>query len=249
MEYRVAQIEDHTWRIEEYNESASAYCYLVEGTKTAALIDTGFGTIPLKEVVGSLTSLPIVVLLTHGHADHIGNTGAFDTVYMNRKDVELYKLHETKEVRHFFSSPKDKLYPTKKVDEIKPLEEHMIISLGGRDLRVIETPGHSAGSVCFIDEQSQMLFTGDTCCEADVLMVLDYAATIEEFKNSMDKLLKETFKATWAGHHHVPVDREVLEEFKEAAVMLINGEASGIDAEIGGQKAKRFQWKRIAIVY
>ena len=46
--------------------------YLAEGTERAALLDTGFGFGELKGYVDSLTPMPYVVLLSHGHMDHAG---------------------------------------------------------------------------------------------------------------------------------------------------------------------------------
>ena len=93
MEYRIKAIDESTWQIEEYNENASVYMYLLAGKKKAILIDTGFGTIDLKKIVQSLTSLPVEVILTHGHADHIGGTSFFERVYLNEKDRQVYQQH------------------------------------------------------------------------------------------------------------------------------------------------------------
>ena len=46
MKYRIEKLNDQTWLIEECDEKASAYMYLLTGTEKALLIDTGFGTIP-----------------------------------------------------------------------------------------------------------------------------------------------------------------------------------------------------------
>lgn len=71
MNYFVETLDRDTWFLKEYNESASAYMYLLKGTKRALLIDSGFGTIPLRAICEKLTDLPITLALTHGHADPI----------------------------------------------------------------------------------------------------------------------------------------------------------------------------------
>ena len=67
--------------------------YLIEGTKKAVLIDTCAGVGHLRDVVEGLTDKPLAVLLTHGHVDHAPGAAEFDEVYMNRKDLDLYKKH------------------------------------------------------------------------------------------------------------------------------------------------------------
>ena len=75
MNYHIEKLNEQTWLIEEYSNTASAYMYLLTGKEKALLIDTGFGTIPLKSICEELTVLPVTVALTHGHVDHIGGTG------------------------------------------------------------------------------------------------------------------------------------------------------------------------------
>ena len=76
MNYRIEKLNEQTWLIEEYSNTASAYMYLLTGKERALLIDTGFGTIPLKSICEELTVLPVIVALTHGHVDHIGGSMA-----------------------------------------------------------------------------------------------------------------------------------------------------------------------------
>ena len=66
MNYHIEKLNEQTWLIEEYSNTASAYMYLLTGKEKALLIDTGFGTIPLKSICEELTGLPVTVALTHG---------------------------------------------------------------------------------------------------------------------------------------------------------------------------------------
>ena len=58
MNYHIEKLNEQTWLIEEYSNTASAYMYLLTGKEKALLIDTGFGTIPLKSICEELTVLP-----------------------------------------------------------------------------------------------------------------------------------------------------------------------------------------------
>ena len=66
--------------------------YLVEGREKAALIDTGSGAGDLKACVEALTSLPILVLITHGHVDHAMGAPQFEKVYMSMLDLSLIHI-------------------------------------------------------------------------------------------------------------------------------------------------------------
>ena len=78
-----AQISRHVTRITGVTQELM---YLVEGETKAALIDTGLGVGDLATYIKTLTSKPIVVILTHGHFDHIGGASFFSQAHLNEKD-------------------------------------------------------------------------------------------------------------------------------------------------------------------
>lgn len=101
--------------------------------------------------------------------------------------------------------------------------------LGDRLLRIIHISGHSYGSICILDEKNRWLFTGDTCCKANVLFELDFCASVKTYSESIGKLLqmKKAYTATWPAHHEKPVSAQILEQFYEAAKVILSGEYQG----------------------
>lgn len=249
MQYRTEQLDQHTWLIEEYNETSSVYMYLLEGVREALLIDTGNGTIPLEEICRDLTCLPVTVALTHGHADHIGGTGRFENVWIARADEPLYRLHSTDELRRIFAGAE--YSPAKAAEELQFFEEGRVFDLGGRTVEVIATPGHSVGSVCFLDRERRQMFTGDTCCKAHVLLQLDHAAPIEIFLDSIRKLLdlQDYYDITWPGHHEKPVGKDVIRQFLAAAEGLLSGTMEGREMEHPAGKCRLLEYRDIGIEY
>lgn len=70
--FTVEKIDNDTFAISEYKHWEETHCYLLCGRKSAILIDTCLGVSNIKKVIESLTSLPIMVITTHVHWDHIG---------------------------------------------------------------------------------------------------------------------------------------------------------------------------------
>ena len=68
---RITAISDTVWSIED----DAAMMYLIAGTESALLLDTGLGLLDLPAVCRSLTPLPVRVLLTHAHGDHALGAG------------------------------------------------------------------------------------------------------------------------------------------------------------------------------
>jgi len=103
---------------------------------------------------------PKMVLLTHGHFDHV--FGAARTaagygipVYMDPKEAEVLDRNDDA-TRGFGFTPVDRNFET--ID----IKEGDVLHFGQTDLTVISTPGHTPGGVCFHDEKDKVLLSGDT---------------------------------------------------------------------------------------
>src|SRR4030042_60966 len=84
------------WQISDHG---SDNIYLVEGSDSAMLIDNGLGTADLASFVKTLTSKPLIVVITHGHPDHAGSNYQFEKVYIHPADAEAAKAVNRPESR------------------------------------------------------------------------------------------------------------------------------------------------------
>ncbi|MDQ2683909.1 MAG: MBL fold metallo-hydrolase, partial [Chloroflexota bacterium] len=85
--FRVREEPAGVWIIEEPLHSEQVKSYLVLGSARAALIDTGMGVGDIRALVESLTSLPVIVLQSHAHNDHIGGSWQFDEVLVHQLEA------------------------------------------------------------------------------------------------------------------------------------------------------------------
>jgi len=134
-------------------------CYLVmdDDTKELAIIDPGGQTNILEKEIKLLGAKPKFILLTHGHMDHVGAVVELSNkfsipFYIN--EIEENYIKNDKSV--FGSLPKASGY----------LKEGDTLKLGDEVIKVIETPGHTAGGICFLI--ADKLFTGDTLFQGSV---------------------------------------------------------------------------------
>lgn len=240
--YTAYPIHDGTYLIEEKTKLNQGLCYLICGEEKALLVDTGLGYEDLPDAVKALTDLPIEVVNTHGHVDHIGGNHFFDHIWLHEKDREIFKRHTDPnytlgmlaEGMPAFLKPLLKLL-TKKMLHVDPsgsylyFGDDMVFHLGGRDIEVIPTPGHTPGSVCLLDRKNKLLFTGDTVCEQGILLHFKgEGCPPETFHDSVKRLisLQDTFDTIWPGHHSYPVEKGYLEEYEICSRQIIGGSAS-----------------------
>ena len=109
----------------------------------------------------------------------------------------------------------------KQPSEIADLKEEPII-LGRRRFDVIHTPGHTKGSVCLLDRENNLLFSGDTVCGRRVMLSFEESETGDVFKESIKRLTEVTNADTeiYCGHSRRPLKKEVLNKYYVCASAL-----------------------------
>jgi len=172
-----ARIAHGTYEIGEFD---CASIFVLIGDERAMVIDTGIGIGDLKGFIRKLTDKPLMVCYTHNHADHVGGAGAFDNGHIHPKDMAAFStgggIGLSVEGRmgyvKYIAEREKGTYPYDLAVDITewgpppalyPLEDGQEIDLGHRKVTVFECPGHTAGSICFLDENSRSLFVGDAC--------------------------------------------------------------------------------------
>lgn len=160
--FAVEDLGQGTFAIGEPRYYQQNYSYLIVGTTRALLFDSGSGTRDISDTVRRLTTLPVTVIVSHLHFDHLGGVVPFE-------HVAMIDLPETRaDVSGTFFRPKRYEYmglvdgraaPSIQIAEW--LAPGSIIDLGGRSIRVLSTPGHTPTSAALLDAQDKRLFIGD----------------------------------------------------------------------------------------
>ena len=88
-QYPYYEFEPGIFEIDEFD---CASIFLIVGSKRAFLLDTGIGIGDLKTCVERLTDKQYDIVMSHGHGDHTGGTWAFDSIYMNSRDIGVYAM-------------------------------------------------------------------------------------------------------------------------------------------------------------
>jgi glyoxylase-like metal-dependent hydrolase (beta-lactamase superfamily II) len=202
--------------IYEPHQAEEVISYLIVGEKQALLFDTGMGISDIKGVTSELTRLPIIVLNSHTHDDHVGGNWEFATIYgMNtgftRKDALGSREDAQAEItpdQICGPLPKDfdaKSYTTRPWKITAYTHDGDRFDLGGRTIEVLATPGHTPDAITLIDRANGLLFTGDTYYPAPIWLFrpetdLDaYAASIRRLA-ALARQIKLVL-----GAHNIPV--------------------------------------------
>lgn len=142
-------------------------CYFLinEDTKEVLIVDPADRAQKIIEWINSEGMKPVAILLTHGHFDHIMGVAGVKKEY----NIPIYASRDEVEV---LANPQINVstmmgaYMSMKADEL--FSDGDVLELAGMKLKVISTPGHTIGSVCFYMEEEKVLISGDTLFEASV---------------------------------------------------------------------------------
>ena len=213
------QIDEHTWVGNGhycYNESV----YILEGEDRALLIDAGVYMPTLDKVVAQLTDKPVTLALTHGHGDHVGSARLFPEVWLHAADTALLRSN----------------LPDYQ-GEIKLLSDGDVIDLGGRQIEVLYTPGHTFGSITFFDKTNHYGFSGDAFGSTNLLLFAGpFSALANTCERTIEYMEKNGIEKLYPGHYHGD-NPETLQRVKDELTLsreVLSGKRKGEAGEANG---------------
>lgn len=255
--FKTKLVAEKVWLI---NDNGSDNIYLVEGTDKALLIDTGLGVANLNSCVKDITKLPVIVVNTHGHPDHVGGNFQFTEVYAHPLDFELIKRFSSKEYhkntieRAINKKPVYESFFLKDIENYNlpsmvPITSGYVFNLGNRKLEVIEVPGHTEGSIVLLDAENKLLFAGDNNTTL-VWLFPNECLPLESYLQSLQKLNKrnEDFDNILPGHGYI-MDKSFINEQIICAKNIISGNGKGEKYETFLGSALLYTYKRASIAY
>ncbi len=183
-------------RVEAIHSLTGEIMYLIKGSEKALLIDTSVGVPGLRELVDSLTELPLTVWITHGHVDHA--MGAFFfrdcELFMNHADDAVFAAHSAGEVRRGYlagSVREDperwagtELCPAIPVSSFHDLCDGDVLDLGGIRAEACFLPGHTPGTMVVLIPEERILITGDAANSA-VFLFDAFSSTVESYRENL----------------------------------------------------------------
>lgn len=209
----IRQIDEHTWVGNGhlmYNESI----YIVEGEEKALLIDAGTKIMDLDKIVAQITKKPVTLIATHVHGDHTGYAiKYFPELWINASDMVMIRG----KVEDFYQGT------------LKYFEDGMVWDLGGRQIEVMFTPGHTPGSCTFFDKQRHYGFSGDSFGSTNLLLMTNFSTLMATTFRTKWYMEKHGITKLYPGHYdgkNVETLKRVSDEY-DMAVEMLEGRREG----------------------
>jgi len=227
--FTIEQIDADTYIISEYRHWEESHAYLLNGERYSLLIDTGLGIENIKEQVDKLTDKPVIAVATHVHWDHIGGHKYFPNFYAHEEEIswlngefpltmeqikayvvedcDLPDNYDVEQYEFFQGTP------------TKVLTGRDIIDIGGRQIEVLHTPGHSPGHMCFYEQDRGYLFTGDLVYIGTLFAYYPSTDPVA-YLDSIQKVASLPVKRVFPAHHSLDVPDTILTDMEKAFLNL-----------------------------
>ena len=213
--FEAKELLPNTWLISGHGSSA----YLCAGEDEGVLVDSGDAYGNIRAFAEKLCGKPVkTVLNTHGHFDHTGGNGYFETAYMGRLAAVIAKTPNG-------SQPLDR-YPLDY--EIVTVDDGFTITVGGRTFEAFRMDGHSPDSTAWLDKQARILFTGDNLAAMTPLQYqcVDPQPSMLLYAMSIAKLMarRDEYDYVCFGHGRELGSGDMVNHGLMAALRALEGE-------------------------
>jgi len=230
--YQVYEAAGGVYSIVEPYQLQETISHLIVGEDRALLFDTGIGLLSIKAVVERITHLPVIVLNSHTHYDHVGSNWEFSTVLAIDSDYTRANMEgfDNSRIAGDFlpeafckgapeGSNADAFY-TRPWQQSRYVADGEILDLGGRKLEVVFVPGHTPDAVALLDAENRLLFTGDSWYDAS-LWLFARETNLSDYEASISRLaaLESAVDFLLGAHNSARVDvgriQDVVSAFRK----------------------------------
>lgn len=208
----VIRINEDTWRMED----GFVRYYLLAGKESALLVDTGASSPDARDIAQGLTDLPLMLINTHADRDHIAGNGSFGEIYMSPNEEPHYRKSGG-------------------TGTVIPVKEGDVIDLGDRQLKIIDIPGHTKGSIAILDVNNRVLISGDTIQDGDIFMFGE-EREMDKYIGSLKHMsdYDGMFDVIYPMHGSFPVYPDLIPKLLEGAEQIRAGKAEGQHVDMFG---------------
>ncbi|MFX0212414.1 MAG: MBL fold metallo-hydrolase [Candidatus Hodarchaeota archaeon] len=226
------------YAILEPGHSEEVISYLLIGINSSILVDTGMGVGNIKSVVDQYTNLPVQVVNTHAHWDHIGGNHQFEAIAIHEAEVEklkqgvadnflriqMRKQNLSRPLPMEFRLENYHIPPSAPTRLLKDADN---LILEEYKLKVLHLPGHSPGSICLWNADSGHLFTGDVIYPGPLYAHIP-GSNLQKYIKSIKTLRKilNSVETLFPAHNQTSLDRSFLKEIIEGFENIESGSAS-----------------------
>lgn len=244
--FEVYEIEPNIWAIYEPFQWQEVISYLIVGSESAVLFDTGNGIGNIKSIVNQLTDRPVRVLNSHSHFDHIGGNYQFDEILSVATEFSLGRTNGLKSDELSMEVSPAALctslpvgvtkenHQTRAFTISRKIADGDVLDIGGRKLEVLQVPGHTDDAIALLDRDAGFLWSGDSFYEGPIWLFFPETDLVA-YQKSVAKLasLVPGLKAVFPAHNTPKSDPALITQLRENLDRVLAGKVVPVPVSEG----------------
>ena len=229
MIYDIVEIGHGFWTIQD----GPVRMYVMDCGGEALMVDTGYGSGALGELVHSLVQGPVTVINTHCHGDHIGGNKFFEKFYAGEGDIAAIRP----------ACPE--------TAQILPAADGDEITVGDISLQVAAIPGHTPGSIALLDRANRRIFSSDSIALNFPIYMQFPGQDLDKYHKSLEKIaaLKDAYDVIWPCHGDLHIDKEAVNRVLSCLDGIMDGSLPEDEAMNSQGKMERAYKKEDVIIF
>lgn len=238
--YQIYEAGPAVFALVEPYQFQEAISYLIVGESKALLFDSGIGLVPIRPVVERLTELPVEVLNSHTHYDHVGGNYEFDSVlaldtaYTRANMAGFPHAELTGEIAPsaFCNGAPTGVdlaaFRTRAWTASRIVQDGEVLDLGNRHIEILHVPGHTPDAVALVDQENGLLWTGDSYYDGGLWLFVP-ETNLDDYQASMTRLIEiaKTTTHLLPAHNSARVRPGQLSQAATAVSKMRSGEFEG----------------------
>jgi predicted amidohydrolase YtcJ/glyoxylase-like metal-dependent hydrolase (beta-lactamase superfamily II) len=244
--FEVYEVEPDIWAIYEPFQWQEVISYLIVGSESSVLFDTGNGIGDIKSIVDQLTDKPVRALNSHSHFDHIGGNYQFDEILSVATPFSLSKsagmrsdelgLEVSPEAlcKGLPAGVTEQNHRTRPFSISKTIEDREVLNIGGRRLEVLRVPGHTDDAIALLDRDAGFLWSGDSFYEGPIWLFFPETDLVA-YQKSVAKMasLAPDLRAVFPAHNTPKADPALLMQLRENLDLVLTGMSEPVPVSDG----------------
>lgn len=244
--FEVYRVAEGVLAIAEPLQFQEVISYLIQGTDRALLFDTGLGLVPIRPLIEELTRLPVEVLNSHSHFDHVGGNAEFDRILAldtayTRANTQGFPhaalAREVAAASFCVGAPKGADtagFRTRPWKPTRTVADRDTIDLGGRVLEILHVPGHTPDAVALLDRANGLLWTGDSYYDGTIWLYVT-ETNLDDYERSLARLAALTpgLVKLLPAHNTATAEPRRLLQAKQGIRQLRSGALAGTEEPDG----------------
>lgn len=256
--FEVYEVESGVWAIYEPFQWQEVISYLIVGSESSVLFDTGNGIGDIKAVVDQLTDTPVQVINSHSHFDHIGGNYQFDEILSVSTAFTLSRTSGLRSDELSMEVSPEALCTTlpkgvtQQNHRTRPwsigrkIADGDVLDIGERTLEVLRVPGHTDDAIALLDREAGLLWSGDSFYEGPIWLFFP-ETDLAAYQKSVARLasLAPELRTVFPAHNTPKADPALLVQLREYVDRVLAGTIEPVPVSDGNVE---FRFDRFSLL-